>query len=705
MTTRSLFPRSDWSFHVWPVMRPVSLLLMGLLTMPALSAAETVDVVVWGATPAGITAAVGAAREGVRVALVEPADFVGGVMSGGLSFSDSNQTDRRVMRGLFEEVHLRIERHYQQLGVSLPYRVAEKDHTPWTYEPHVAEMIFNELLEEAGVRVFLEQELETVERRDGGIAAVVTPGQRFEAQVFIDASYEGDLMAHAGVSWTIGREGRQQYGERYAGQQTPKPPVLGVNPRDEQGNLLPLMTAEAVGDETAGDDRVMVYSFRLCLTKDPDNSVPLTQPPNYDPATYELVRRFVTAHPPQRLLVDLYPLPGGKFDGNNSIGGQISIGLVGGSNQWCAASYAERRQLQRAHRDYTQGLLWFMATDPAMPAALREEMRSYGYARDEFERHGHFSPALYVREGRRMLGRYVLTERDILHEVSKDDSIGVGSFPIDSHDVQRVVDASGDGFLNEGTIFPVRLEGRRHGQPHQLPYRAITPHEHECRNLLVPVALSSSHVAFSSVRVEPTWMVLGHSAGVAAALASQRNETVQALPYPLLRERLLAQGQALDPLPLPELPPPVVGIEPATLPGIVLDDQTAEREGAWQHSMNFKPYVGIGYRHDEDSAKGQMQLVFRPEIPEPGRYRIGLAYSPHPTRAANVPVTISVGDQQTVFHVDQRLPLDAGSPFRVIGEIDLPAGQPTTITLSNAGTSGFVICDAVQLLKVAAEGD
>ncbi len=680
----------------------LAMLLNGGGNLPSLRAAEMADVVVWGATPAGITAAVGAAREGVRVVLVEPADFIGGVMSGGLSFSDSNQTDRRVMRGLFEEVHLRIERHYQQLGVKLPYRVAEKDHTPWTYEPHVAEQIFSELLEEAGVRVFVKQELESVELRDGGIAAAITPEHRFEANVFVDASYEGDLMARSGVKWTIGRESRAQYGERYAGRQTPKQPVLGVNPRDEQGNLLPLMTAENAGDETAGDDRVMVYSFRLCLTQDPDNCVPLTRPANYDPAKYELVRRFVTAHPPRRLLVDLYPLPGNKFDGNNSIGGQISIGLVGSSNQWCEASYAERQRIWQDHRDYTQGLLWFMATDPAMPAALREEMRTYGYARDEFARHGHFSPALYVREGRRMIGRYVLTERDILHAVNKEDSIGVGSFPIDSHDVQRVVAAGGDGFLNEGTIFPVRMEGRRHGQPHQLPYRAITPHQHECRNLLVPVALSSSHVAFSSVRVEPTWMVLGHSAGVAAALASQRNEAVQALPYEVLRERLLAQGQALDPLSLPELPPPLAGIEVATLPGLVLDDQTAEREGVWQHSTNFKPYIGIGYRHDEDSAKGQMRLVFRPEIPEAGRYRIALAYSPHPTRAANVPVTVTVAEQQTVFQVDQRLPLDAGSPFRVIGEIDLPAGQ-VTITLSNEGTSGFVICDAVQLLKVVGE--
>lgn len=687
-----------------------------LLTMlPALHAAaeppaqappsapeRTFDVVVFGATPGGVTAAVGAAREkDVRVALVEPLGIVGGVMSSGLSFSDSNQTDRRVLGGLFEEIHLRIEKHYHEQGVTLPYQVAVKNHDPWTYEPHVAEKVFLDLLAEAGVSVFLNEKLVSTETRDGVIHSLTTGKSRFRASVFVDATYEGDLMARAGVRWKLGREGRAEHGESYAGRQYPKPPVNGVDPRDDQGRLLPLMTAENAGDAEAGDRRVMVYSFRLCLTKDPENRIPIQKPANYDPAQFELVRRFVAAHPPRRLLFDLYPLPGNKLDGNNSIGGQLSIGLVGASHRWCEASYEEREKIWQAHRDHTEGLLWFMANDPAMPAALREEMRALGYCRDEFARWGHFPPVLYVREGRRMQGEYVLTQHDILEQVEKEDSIAVASFPIDSHDVQRVPTPDGQGFVNEGTIFPVRLEGRRLGNPYQVPYRAITPRRGECRNLLVPVALSCTHVAFSSIRVEPTWMVLGHSAGVAAALAAKQQIAVQDLSYAALRERLLAQGQALDPLPLPPLPTPAElgAIDPSTLSGIVLDDRDAEKEGRWVHSTNFKPFVGQGYVYDGDPPKVPSRLTFRPEIPRAGRYHLRLAYSPHPTRAAHVPLTIVTEGESQRIEVDQRQPLEPDSPFRTVATLELPAGKDTTITISNQETEGFVIFDAFQLVE------
>lgn len=661
------------------------------------------DVVVFGASPAGVTAAVGAAREGAKVALLEPQDIVGGVMSGGLSFSDSNQTDRRTLRGLFEEVHLRIEKHYQAKGVTLPYQVAVKDHSPWTYEPHVAEKVFHDLLREAGVQVFLNQRLAGVDKEGTQVRRLNTRTDRFEAGMFIDTTYEGDLMAKAGVRFVLGREGRDQYGESLAGKQYPKKPVTGVNPRDAQGRLLPLMTAESAGEETAGDRGLMVFSFRLCLSQDPANRVPFTQPKNYDPARYELVRRMVTAHPPKRPLFDIYPIPGNKADGNNSIGGTISLGLVGASNDWCEAGDEERARMWQDHRDYTEGLLWFMASDPAMPEAVRQEMQSWGYAKDEFARYGHFPPVLYVREGRRMVGAYVLTQKDILEQTTKEDSIGVGSFPIDSHDVQRVPTPDGNGFINEGTIFPVRMPGRRLGYPHQLPYRAITPQRAECTNLLVPVALSSTHVAISSVRVEPTWMVLGHSSGIAAALALKEGVAVQDLAYARLRERLLAQGQALDLLHLPPLPPEPQGkgIDPASLPGLVLDDRAAEGREGWSVSTNFKPFVGQGYLHDGDAAKGDLQLTFKPQVSKAGRYQIRLAYSPHATRASNLPLTITRADGTTeTLRIDQRQPLDPGTPFRTIATLDLPAGSGTTFRFSNQDTDGFVIFDALQLLPV-----
>lgn len=659
-------------------------------------AEESYDVVVFGGTPAGVTAAVGAAREGASVALLEPQEIVGGMMSGGLSFSDSNQTDRRTLRGLFEEVHLRIEADYRERGVALPYRVEVKDQAKWTYEPHVAEKVFHDLLEEAGVRVYPGERLSGVVKEGNRIVSLSTPIRTIRGKTFVDATYEGDLLPAAGVSFRLGREGRNEFGESLAGKQFPKKPVLGVDPRDANGDLLPLMTGESAGDESSGDDGVMVYSYRLCLTKDPANRVAIEAPENYDPARYELVRRFVTAHPPRRLLFDLYELPGEKSDGNNSIGGQISIGLVGASAAWCDASYDERERIRQEHREYTQGLLWFMATDPAMPPALREEMRSWGYAKDEFAKWNHFPPVLYVREGRRLKGEYVLTQRDVLETTTKDDSIAVSSFPIDSHDVQRVPTENGKGFVNEGTIFPNRLPNG-FGQPHQIPYRAIVPKRDECTNLLVPVGVSSTHVAMSSIRVEPTWMTIGHSAGVAAALAAKSDSAVQDLPYAELRERLLAQGQALDLLPIPEVARPAPGIDPAKLPGIVIDDAAAKKEGAWQTSTNFRPYIGVGYVHDGEAQKGTLKLTFVANFREAGKYDLRLAYSPHETRASAVPVTVRSGERETALFVDQRLPLDGDDRFRTIATLDLSAGE-TTIVIENRDTDGFVVVDAIQLL-------
>ncbi|MCC9607924.1 FAD-dependent oxidoreductase [Blastopirellula sp. JC732] len=677
-----------------------------LLVNATLAAApdRTFDVVVFGATPGGVAAAVAAAREKeVSVALVEPLDIVGGVMTSGLSFSDSNQTDRRVLLGLFEEIHLRIEKKYQERGVKLPYEVKTKDHSPWTYEPHVAEQVFHEMLQEAGVKIFLSEELEGVEKQGSKIVRITTNQGAFRAKSFVDATYEGDLMAKAGVPFTIGREGRAKYGESLAGRQFPKSVVTNVNPFDDDGNLLPLMTAKDAGDVEAGDDHVMTYSFRLCLTKDPANRVPIQKPANYDPARYELVRRYVTAHPPKRLLFDLYPLPGDKLDGNNSIGGQVSIGLVGGCNEWCEASYEQRRQIQQDHRDYTEGLFWFMASDPSMPENLRAEMQQMGYCKDELAKWGHFPPVLYVREGRRMLGRYVLTQRDVLEQLPHEDSIGVSSFPIDSHDVQRVPSEDGKGYVNEGTIFPVRIPGRRVGYAYQVPYRAITPEQRDCDNLLVPVALSASHVALSSVRVEPTWIMLGQSAGIAAAMSAKQEVAVQALPYDQLKEHLQAAGQALDLLPLPPLPKPAPvanAIPLSKLEGIVLDDSHAEKIGGWSHSTNFRPFVEQGYLHDGNEGKGSRRLVFRPEIPKAGKYDLRIAYSPHPTRAAKVPVLIESGGKRQVVTADETQPLDDGSAFRSFGTVNLAAGKETTITISNEGTDGFVICDAVQLIPV-----
>jgi uncharacterized protein YfiM (DUF2279 family) len=680
------------------------LLAFGLLLLARPALAAEADVIVYGATPGGFCAAIAAAREGAKVVLLEPTAHVGGVNTGGLSFSDSNQTVRSTLLGLFEEWHQRVAADYAARGVKLPYDVAVKDNSVWTYEPHVAARVTDAMLKEAGVSVLTKQTLEGVEKEGARIVGLRTSGGMHAAKVFIDATYEGDLMARAGVVWHIGRESRDEYGESFAGRQYPKE-KMAINGFDANGLPLPLITTLRPGDDQAGEETVMVYSFRLCLTKNPANRVPFPEPKAYDPARFELVRRYFQKYPKAPLPWDLYPLPGDKFDANNGIGKMFSMGLVGEANGWCASDPAGRARLWDKHKEYTLEFYKFLTTDPAVPAKTRETMAELGLCRDEFPETEHWSPQLYVREGRRMDGRFTLTQKDVLEDPKKDDAIAISSFPIDSHDCRRI--ALPDGVINEGTIFPVRMPGRRHGYAYHVPYRAITPSATECSNLLVPVALSATHVAYSSVRVEPTWMAIGQSAGVAAALVAKAGVTVQALDYPTLRTRLLAQKVVLE---LPTLPPVAkpgrsagpVSLDPKSLPGLVLDDAQAELSGEWERSTNFKPHVGSGYLHDEQRSDGKSRAVFRFKGPADGEFALRMSYSAHETRTTRLPLTIVGDGAEQRFTVDQTMALPAGQAFREIGRLRLRTGVEYTLTVTNHDTRGFVIVDAFQLLPVAA---
>jgi hypothetical protein len=679
-------------------MKRLAALLLALSSIA--HGATEADVIVYGATPGGFCAAIAAAREGVSVILLEPTTHVGGVNTGGLCFSDSNQTVRSTVMGLFDEWHTRIEADYVKRGMTLPYKVSEKDHTPWTYEPHVAAKITKAMLDEAGVTVLTKQVLKSVTKNGTSISKLITSSAEFEAEVFIDGSYEGDLMAAAGVSWTIGREGRKEFDESLAGKQYPKK-KLEISGLGSDGKRLPLITTNDAGPEQEGDKNVMVYSFRLCVTKDPANRVPFPQPTNYDSARFEVVRRYFAQEKRPVLLWDLYPLPGNKFDANNGIGKQFSMGLVGACNGWSEVGEAGRAKIWEAHKQYTLELYHFLTNDSAVPAAIRDEFKQMGLCRDEFPDSDHWSPQLYVREGRRMIGEYVVSQKDIMVQPQKEGAIIVSSFPIDSHDCQRI--GTAEFVINEGTIMPVRMAGRKHGYPYHIPYGAITPKSAECTNLLVPVALSCTHVGFSSIRVEPTWMILGQSAGIAAALSAKQNVEVQKLPYKALRERLIAQKQVLE---IPELPPTTTetidkdGINPKTLPGIILDDADAKLEGEWKHSSSFKPYINSGYVHDNKRGDGQSTATFRLNVRKSGRYDLRIAYSAHETRAKNVPITIENGGQKLALTFDQTQPISLGKAFRSAGVIELSASGETVIVISNAGTEGFVILDALQLIMI-----
>jgi FAD dependent oxidoreductase len=663
------------------------------------------DVIVYGATPGGFCAAIAAAREGASVILLEPTDHVGAMSTGGLSHCDSNQMVRSTLMGLFDEWHTRVVKDYTDRGLKAPYDPAKKDQSRWTFEPHVAMRVTMEMLDEAGVTVLTERYLKSVTKDGPRIKSLVTKNGTFTARLFVDGTYEGDLMAAAGVDWTIGREDRDEFGESLAGKQYPKK-KMDINGFDDSGRLLPLLTAAETGPDYAGDRNIMTCSFRLCLTTDPKNRVPMPKPASYDPARFEIVRRALNAGE-RRIGFDLYPLPGNKLDGNNSIGGQFSIGLVGGGNAWHSADEAGRKKIWEEHKQFTLEFIHFLTTDPAVPAATRDRYAKLGLCKDEFARYDHFSPALYVRESRRMKGLHVISQKDILKEPKKGDPIAISSFPIDSHDVQRVA-LKGGGVINEGTIFPVRNQKLRRGYAYHVPYRSILPKPEQCDNLLVPVALSCTHVGISSLRIEGAWMVIGQAAGVAAALAAKDNVPVQELKYAKLRERLLAQKQVLD---LPEAidgstaNAPFSSINPKTLQGIVLDDTEATLQGDWSHSTNFRPHIGRGYvysgkKDDKTKGDGNSKATFRFKAPKTGRYQLLMAYSAHDTRSKNVPVTVSSGPHNKDIQVDQTVPLANGKAFRPVGTVELQKDVETVIQITNADTIGFVILDALQLLPI-----
>jgi FAD dependent oxidoreductase len=526
-------------------------ILAALLSLahPA-TAATKADVVVYGSTPGGFCAAIAAAREGASVVLLEPTDHVGAMSTGGLSHCDSNQMVRSTVMGLFHEWHTRVVKDYTDRGLKAPYDPTVKDQAVWVFEPHVAMRVTKKMLDEAGVKVLVNERIKSVKKDGRRITSIVTKNDTFTAKVFVDGTYEGDLMAAAGVDWTIGREGRAEYGEPLAGKKYTKP-KMNINGFDDNGKLLPLLTTDDGGKDEAGDKNVMTYSFRLCLTADPKNRVAMPKPTQYDPARFEIVRRYLKAGGDvKKVGFDLYPLPGNKRDGNNSIGGQFSLGLVGGGNDWHTADEAGRKKIWEAHKQYTLEFYQFLTTDPAVPKNVQDTYARLGLCKDEFATYDHFSPALYVRESRRMKGLYVISQKDILDAPKKDDPIAISSFPIDSHDCQRIA-LKGGGVLNEGTIFPVRRQNPKQGYAYHVPYRSVLPKPEQCENLLVPVALSCTHVGISSLRIEGAWMVIGQGSGVAAALAAKDSVAVQDVPYEKLRKRLLAQGQVLD-LPAPE---------------------------------------------------------------------------------------------------------------------------------------------------------
>lgn len=490
------------------------------------------DVLIYGATPAGITSAIAVHRAGHKALIIESSNHIGGMMTGGLSAADI--CAERTIGGISKEVFSKIGRHYNE-----PF--AKR------FEPHVAQAVFDKLIAENKLQIIRGFSIKGISKKNRKITAIyLDDGRKLEASAFIDASYEGDLLAKAGVSYTIGRESGETYNESMAGVRPDGGPERHqfkgkFSGRDSKGKLISGIQLDKMPPLGSADKKTPAYNFRPCITKRAEIRVPFSKPEDYSRDKYELLSRFLAASPKttHKDLFTILKVPNGKYDLNN--GGPFSTNLIGGSWDYPDGDAKTRERIALNHKQHIQGLLYFLSADTAVPKHLREEISSWGYCGDEFKETGNFPAQLYVRQARRMVGEYVLTQDDLFKKRRKVDSVGMASCPIESHHVQRVLLPDGTPF-NEGHLQTNIL-------PYQIPFRSLLPQKTEVSNLIVPVAISASHVPYTSLRMEPVYMILGESAGVAASLIVKNDTSSHEINPSELREILSKLGQKLGDLP------------------------------------------------------------------------------------------------------------------------------------------------------------
>lgn len=685
----------------------------GLATRAA--ADDTVyDVVVYGGTSAAVTAAVQVKRMGASVVVVSPDVHLGGLSSSGLGWTDTG--NRAVVGGLSREFYHRLYLHYArdeawnwQPRDSFQNRgqhggaLSEPTQTAWIFEPSVAEATFDAFIDEYDIPLHRDKWLDRengVEMDGPRIVAITTlAGDTFRGRTFIDATYEGDLMAAAGVSYAIGREANEKYDETLNGIQTSRATSnqlpWGVDPYVEPGNpesgLLPGVNPDAGGEDGEGDQRLQAFCFRLVLTDVVENRLDVPQPDNYDARDFELLFRAIEAGQRNRFYkFDL--MPNRKTDSNNASG--MSNNLIGGNYNleegwnYAEASYEEREKIIANHRYWQQGLVWTLRNHPRVPEELREQHARWGLPKDEFLDNDHWPHQIYVREARRMVGDVVVAENHVRRIKPTDRSIGMGSYNMDSHNVQRHVVHDEDGRAHVRTEGDVQVSP---GGPYPIDYGAIIPKQEECENLLVPVAVSASHIAFGSIRMEPVFMILGQSAATAAVMAIDDESTVQQVPYEKLRERLLEDGQVLEHSGSTDVRRPLADLE-----GVVVDVTDAQLEGEWTNSTSVGPLVHLYYRHDDNARKGEKLATFKAELPAAGRYEVRVSYTTHANRATNVPVTVRHAQGETGVRVNQRQQPSIAGLWHPVGTFDFD--ENAEVVISNAETNGHVIIDAVQWL-------
>lgn len=637
---------------------------------------KKVDICIYGGNSAGIIAAYTASKMGKSVVVIEPGKRIGGLTTGGLGYTDIG--NKFAVTGLSLDFYRRIGGYYGKFE-------------SWLFEPKVALATFDSYVKRGNIEIWYESALVELTKTEGSIREilVVDPAnaasakRRIQAKVFLDCSYEGDLMAKAGVTYMVGREANTTYGETYNGVQVHQYHQFadGIDPYkipgDPSSGLLWGISGATLAPIGSGDKMVQAYNYRICLTNEPENRIPITKPEDYQPERYELLLRHLQKTPAASLrpILKMDLMPNNKTDINNN--GPFSTDMIGENYAYPEADYTTRKAIEIKHTNYIKGLLYFIGNDERMPEHLRKEMQTWGYPKDEYQESNHWTPQLYVREARRMIGAYVMTQANCQGKEIVQDGIGMAAHTMDSHNTQRLVI---NGMVkNEGDV---QIGGFG---PYPISYRSLIPKKEECKNLLVPVCLSASHIAYGSIRMEPVFMVLGQSAAVAAAMAINETKAVQDINIPALQAELkrnpLADGSK---------------------PEILLDNDNKARvkvEGEW------KPMQHIGFGKDlleiRDAAASR-RVVYQPELSRSGKYELYVYLLPkHPNHIRTMNWNVWDGKKSQIVSVDLAAIEVSGQTSGIwhrLGVFRLSPGSK--ITLEGTGEKGLLLADAV-LLKPA----
>jgi FAD-dependent oxidoreductase family protein len=640
----------------------------------------SVDVCVYGGTSSGVIAAYTAKKLGKSVLLIEPGRHLGGLSAGGLGYTDIG--NKYAISGLALDFYRRIAKHYGKFE-------------QWIFEPHVAEALFNEYIKRADVQVLFLHRLKSVYKTASTITDITVEASTqpsgetdhtIKAKVFIDCSYEGDLMAKAGVSYFVGREDNSRYNETYNGVQLLDKHQFpdGIDPYLVKGKpetgLLWGINPESLAAQGSGDKKVQSYNFRICLSKDPANQLPISRPENYDSTRYELLIRVLEKEPKRPFNLILKPdlMPNQKTDINNN--GPFSTDMIGMNYDYAEAGYSKRAEIQKAHELYNKGLLYFIGHDERMPEHLRQEMLKWGYPKDEYTDNNHWSHQMYVREARRMIGAYVMTQANCEGKEIVNDAIGMAAYTMDSHNCQRIV-IEKDGVKmvkNEGDVqmggFP----------PYPISYRSLVPKEEQCKNLLVPVCLSATHIAYGSIRMEPVFMVLGQSSAVAASLAIDKKTSIQKVDIKQLQQILKANPLA-----------------DGSLPDILVDNDNSKniiKTGAWTKNEDSKNSYASSWLQADGKSANESAVKFIPDISTNRKYKV-YTYIPKVEGTATIlPVKVFDGKKVHGVVINQKnlkVEGQTSGEWVYVGEYYFMKGNKNYVAITTKDADGMVIADAV----------